>query len=76
MSKLMKPERLSLDPSNPTASKMWKHWIRTFENYVSSLPRVEEREVDKLQLLTNCVDFSVFDFIEDCETYEAAVQTL
>jgi len=32
--KLMKPSRLDLDPSSTSASKEWKHWRRTFENYI------------------------------------------
>ena len=38
----MRPERLSLDPSLPTADKEWKHWIKTFENYVASFPERPE----------------------------------
>ena len=41
MNKLMKPERLSLDPNSPTVAKEWRDWRRTFENYVDSLPAEE-----------------------------------
>ena len=26
MSKIVKPEKLDLDPTSPTAAKEWKHW--------------------------------------------------
>ena len=41
MNKLMKPERLSLDPNSPTVAKEWRHWRRTFENYLASFPAEE-----------------------------------
>ena len=37
MNKLMKPERLSLDPNSPTVAKEWRHWRKTFENYLDAL---------------------------------------
>ena len=41
MNKLMKPERLSLDPNSPIAAKEWRHWRRTFENYLAAFPAKE-----------------------------------
>ena len=34
MNRLMKPERLDLDPSAPNAAKEWRHWRRTFDNII------------------------------------------
>ena len=34
MEKALKPVRLDLDASSPGASKQWKHWRRTFENFL------------------------------------------
>lgn len=78
MNKLMKPERLALDPNSSSAAKEWRHWKRTFENYIESFParREGEPEINKLRILTNCVDFKVFDFIEDSATYDAAIEVL
>ena len=78
----MKPERLSLDPNSPTVAKEWRHWRRTFENYLASLPAEEgeggnaEVADTKLKCLINSVDFNVFDFIEDCQSYETAINVL
>ena len=32
---LLKPERLDLDTSSPTADKEWKYWLRTFNNFLA-----------------------------------------
>jgi len=51
MDKLMKPSRLDLDPSSSSASKEWRHWRKTFENYVEGLGQQREhRAVDKSKL--------------------------
>ena len=67
----MKPERLSEDPNNQDAAKQWKHWARTFHNYLESLEQ-ERRDgdpaINKLRILTNSVDYIVFDYIEDLES--------
>ena len=74
----MKPSHLDLNVSSTTASKEWKHWLKTFENYVEvlgqSLP--EGRQVDKLKVLVNCVSHNVFEHIKECETYDAAIAIL
>ena len=74
----MRPQRLSLDPNSPSAGKEWKHWIRTFENYLASFPeRAEDKiPVNKLRLLTNSVAYNVYDYIEECVTYESAIRVL
>ena len=74
----MRPQRLSLDPNSPSAGKEWKHWIRTFENYLASFPERAEDEipVNKLHLLINSVAYDVYDFIEECVTYESAIRVL
>ena len=82
MNRLMKPERLSLDPNSPTVSKEWRHWRRTFENYLASFPAEEgeggnaEVADTKLKCLINSADFNVFDYIEDCQSYETAINVL
>ena len=70
MDKVIKPDRLSLDPDSPQASKQWKHWIKTVENYFEALAEIrgEGTAANKLRILISLVDFKVFDFIEDCDT--------
>ena len=69
MERLTKPERLSVDPNNPEGAKQWKHWVRTFENYIESVEQARpegDLPVNKLQLLINSIDFKVYDYIKDC----------
>ena len=73
MDRLLRPERLDMDPSSSTASKDWQHWIRTFENFLSVLP-IEG--LNKLLVLTDYVIPRVFEYIEHCENYEGAIALL
>ena len=75
----MKPERLSLESSEVDATKRWKHWHRTFENYLEALDQSRgegDPAINKLRVLTNNVDFKVYDYIEGCDNYESAVEVL
>ena len=71
MDKYYKPVRLDTDPNSPSAAKEYKHWLKTFENFITSLPAP-----NKLNLLINHVDSSVYEFITDCVEYNAAKETL
>lgn len=73
MDKLFKPERLDIDPSSTNASKVYLHWIKTFENFVS---QIRQENVNKLQLLVNFVSPLVYQYIEECQTYDAAISIL
>ena len=74
MERLYRPERLDVDPSSPAASKQWLHWLRTFENFVSSFPT--DQQPNKLNLLINHVSPSVFEYISECESYDSAIDIL
>ena len=74
MERFLKPERFESATNSPDASKEWTHWIRTFENFVSSFDDVTEES--KLQLLINHVSFSVFQLISECKTYQDALVLL
>ena len=74
MERFLKPERFESATNSPDASKEWTHWIRTFENFVSSFDDVTEES--ELQLLINHVSFSVFQLISECKTYQDALVLL
>ena len=61
MDRILKPSRLDTDPSSPTAAKEWKHWYRTFTNFIEESG---ESAPNKLRALVNCVSPSVFEIIE------------
>ena len=69
----MKPEKLDLDPTSPTAAKEWKHWKRTFDNIIAVCG---EQASDKFRSIVNFISHNVFDYIEECTTYETAIETL
>ena len=73
MDKILRPERFDADPSASGATKSWIHWKRTFENFLAVLL---DENIDKFRVLTNFVSPTVFEFIEECTTYEAALEAL
>ena len=73
MDKVLRPERLETDPNSGEASKEWLHWKRTFDNFLAVLP---QDDLDKLSVLANFVSPSIFQHIEECTEYEAAVGML
>lgn len=73
MERLLKPERLDCDPSLSTAAQEWKHWFKTFENFLGALPK---EDLDKLSLLINFVSPKIYEAISECNTYEDAIKTL
>ena len=67
MDKCLKPDRFETDPTSPALKRNWQHWIRTFTGYI---------EENKLNILINHVDTSVYKYISEAETYEAATTIL
>ena len=72
-SKVLKPSRLDLDSNSPTAAKEWKHWKRTFDNFIIECGGDAP---DKFRSIINFVSHSVFKYVEECQTYERVVETL
>lgn len=73
MERVLKPARLDVDPSSPTAAKEWRHWHRTFVNFIDECG---ERGPGKFRTLVNCVSHTVFDYIEECEGFNSAISKL
>ena len=73
MHKVLSPEHQEMDPNSGEASKEWLHWKRTFDNFLAVLP---QGDLDKLSVLANYVSPSIFQHLEDCTDYEAAVGIL
>ena len=85
MDKYLRPERFDADPNMTGADKRYKHWIKTFENFLNSIELTPvtnvdgtstERAVDKLSTLMNYISSNVFEFIADCTTYEESIEIL
>ena len=73
MERFLRPERLDVDPNSANATKNWKHWKATFENFLNSFATPP---TDKLSVLINYVSPNVFEIIAECEDYDAAIKTL
>ncbi|XP_041364204.1 uncharacterized protein LOC121379622 [Gigantopelta aegis] len=73
MDTLLKPARLDLDPNSPTAAKEWKHWHRTFTNFIDECG---DHAPNKYRTLINYVSHNVYEYIEDCNDYDTAITTL
>ena len=73
MDKVLRPERLETDPNSSEASKEWLHWKRTFENFLTVLP---QENLNKLTVLANYVSPTIFQYIEECSDYAAAIEIL
>ncbi|XP_057305421.1 uncharacterized protein LOC130642352 [Hydractinia symbiolongicarpus] len=76
MERYMKPNRLSVDPSAADADRTYKHWFRTFENFIHSLSGPESIAFNKLNLLINYIDPNIYKYISECDDFENAIQTL
>lgn len=78
MERLLKPRIFETDHNDPKAAKQWKYFFKTFENFLTKVEHNEDDDEDanKLQLLVNHVSPDVFTYIEDCETYDAAIEVL
>jgi hypothetical protein len=73
MDTVLKPARLDLDPNSPSAAKEWKHWHKTFTNF---LTECGSRAPDKYRTLINYVSHNVYEYIEDCTDYNSALEVL
>ena len=73
MSKALKPCRLDVDPTSPKAAKEWKHWKRTFDNFITEF---REGAPDKFRSIVNFVSSDVFECVKECTTYDEVVEIL
>ena len=77
MDKFLRPERFETDPNDASAAKEWKHWLKTFQNFLEvSDAEKKLEESQKLKLLTNFVSHNIYEFISECEKYEDAKKIL
>ena len=74
MNHLLKSYLLDLDPNSPTAAKEWKHWFRTFDNFIIECGT--EPAPDKFRTIINLISHNIFDYVEDCTDYDSVVVTL
>ena len=81
MDKLLKPKDLHVLPTDSNAASVFKYWIATFESFFQAVETGQAAidpsgEVNRRGLLVNFLTSSAYQYMEDCETYEAAVAEL
>ena len=76
MDSVLRPQVLNLEPSAQDAAKTWKHWHRTFTNFLEAVEAANDNAPNKLNTLINYVSANVYDYIEDASTYEEAITIL
>ena len=73
MDKALRPDRFDCLPNTAVSTKEFSNWFQNFEIYLSVLP---DRGVDKLMVLTNFLSPAVYELINECTSYEIAVNVL
>ena len=77
---ILKSDRFDVDPNAPGATKLFKHWLKTLENFLESAAtyaRAQEiEESNRFKVLCAYVGASVYELIEDCTDYDAAMLKL
>ena len=71
--KILRLECLETDPNSSDALKEWLHWKQTFENFLTVLP---QENLNKLTVLANYASLTIFQHIEECSDYAAAIEIL
>ena len=85
MNHILEPKRFGVVPTLPNAEKLYKHWKRTFTNYLrdtapTPLPETETEQTllkqKQMSALINCISADVFEIIGDIENYDDAIDAL
>ncbi len=79
MDKVLKPDRLELDPistNDPTISNTFIHWKATFDNFLASLGDGAATDKKKYCVLINYVSPDIYQTISSTDKYEEAMKTL
>ena len=69
---LLKPEQLDLDPNSPNATKEWKYWLCTFNNFIAECGNGAP---DKYRTIIILMTHNVFGYVEDCVDFDSVVKT-
>ena len=80
MDKLLKPKALDVLTTDSNAASVFKYWISIFESFLQAVETGQAAidlsvEVNRRRLV-NFHTPSAYQYIEDCEAYEAAVAEL
>ncbi|XP_069791291.1 uncharacterized protein [Narcine bancroftii] len=74
MERLIRPEKLDIDPRSATAFKAFNFWLLNFENFLRLIEVEEDNQC--LTALLSMVSLRVYENIHDETTYPAAIKDL
>ncbi|XP_069791289.1 uncharacterized protein [Narcine bancroftii] len=74
MERLIRPEKLDIDPRSATAFKAFNFWLLNFENFLRLIEVEEDNQC--LTALLSMVSLRVYENIHDETTYPAAIKVL
>ena len=63
----MKPEWFDINPTVRNATKLWRHWLATFENFLAA---IECENLNKLTVLTNYVSADIYELFGEAANYD------
>ena len=70
MDKILRPARFDSDPNSANAARDFRHWFKTFTNYLNELAALK---LDKVKTLANSVSSNVYEYIDGIDVYEDAI---
>ena len=73
MDKFLRPGRFNVILNARGSDKVWRHWKKTFTNFLTS---IAEHEPNNFNLLINYVSPEVFEYISGCTDYDSPLETL
>ena len=73
MDRVLQPARFETDVNDTNAGKRWSHWLKTFENFLSS---ISSHSPNKLAVLINFLSPEVYGYISEYSSYNDALDKL
>ena len=72
MERALRPATFDAAPNTPSSEKEFKYWRRTLDNYLATF----EDDSNNLKILINHISPSVYEFISEETSFQAAIDTL
>ena len=78
MDRLLRPYKLEVLPDEPESTRIYDHWLKTFDTFLEAVRTAAENadNINKLGLLTSLLTHQTFAFIADSTNYEEAREVL
>ena len=76
---LLRPKELSVEPEAPDAARIFAFWLRTVEDFLSSLREFraeDDPQVNAHRIIVSCLSPVIFPYVEDAVSYDEIVDIL